>query len=155
MSKDFLNPDEGDETYTSEQDAGDGTGTEFGYVELPPEGDYEVVVMGVSAGRAKSSGNPQITLSLASPDVPAASAKYYMTNTPSAKWRFDRDLRALGLEPPVKGGKPYVFKADDFVGKKLLAKGKHETYQNRVSFKFAEIAPTAEGPGARAFGAAA
>lgn len=150
--QDFLSPDEGDEAYEAEQD-GSGDGTEFGYVELPAEGGYEVVVMGATAGRSKSSGAPQIILNLACPEYPGASSKYYITNTPGAKWRFDKDLQSFGLEPPTKE-KPYVFKSDDFVGKKVKAKGKHDRYQGRVNFKFVEIEPTAEGPGARAFAAA-
>lgn len=154
MGQDFLNsPDEGDETYTAEGE-GQAQEMEFGYVELPAEGKYEVVCMGAAFTRSKSSGAPQIILNLANPEVPGAASKYYMTNTPGGKWRFDADLKTFGLEPPTKE-KPVKLTADDFVGKKVTAKGVHDRYQGRLNFKFTEIEPTAEGPGARAFGAAA
>jgi len=148
---DFLdktaNPDEGDET------AGGAAGSEgeFGFVELAAEGWYEVIVTAAFYGTSKSSGAAQWTLSLACPELPAAAAKYYLTNTPGSQWRVEKDLRTFGLEPPVKGEKPVKYTSDEFVGKKIEALGKHDFYQGKKNFKFSEIRPTAEGPGARAY----
>lgn len=152
---DFLdktqNPDEGDET------AGGGAGAtsgEFDYVELAPEGWYEVIVTAAIFGTSKNSGAAQWVLSLGCPELPKAAAKYYLTNTPGSQWRVEKDLRTFGLEGPVKGQPPKRYDASDFVGKKIEALAKHDFYQGRKNFKFTEIRATAEGPGARAYQAA-
>ena len=152
---DFLdkthNPEEGDET--AQGGAEQSTEGSFEYIELAPEGWYEVVVMSAVFGTSKNSGAAQWTLSLACPELPPASAKYYLTNTPGSFWRIEKDLRTFGLEAPVKG-QPTKYRSEDFVGKKVEALGKHDTYQGRRNFKYTEIRPTAEGPGARAYQAA-
>ncbi len=147
-----ANPDEGDET--TQGDGGPATEGAFGYVELAPEGWYEVVVMSAIFGTSKSSGAAQWTLGLSCPELPAANAKYYLTNTPGSFWRVEKDLKVFGLEPPVKGQAPKIYTSDDFVGKKVEALGKHDVYQGRRGFKFNEIRVTPEGPGARAYQAA-
>lgn len=147
-----ANPEEGDETY---QGGGESqTEGEFGYVELAAEGWYEVIVTAAIYGTSKNSGAAQWTLSLACPELPQAAAKYYLTNAPGSQWRVEQDLKTFGLEPPVKGEKPKKYVADDFIGKKVEAQGKHDFYQGRKNFKFTAIRPTAEGPGARAYQAA-
>ena len=152
---DFLdktaNPDEGDETVQG--DAGAATEGAFDFVELAPEGWYEVIVTAAIYGTSKNSGAQQWTLTLGSPELPAANAKYYLTNTPGSFWRVEKDLKTLGLPVPEKGKPSPKYTSEDFVGKKVEAKGVHDTYQGRRNFKFAEIRATAEGPGARAYAA--
>lgn len=140
-------PDEGDETY----DVGAQSEGGFDFVEFAAEGWYEVICTSAVFGKAKSSGNSQWTLTLGSPDVPTANAKYYLTNSPGAFWRVEKDLKTFGLEPPVKGGPTVTYRSEDFVGKKVEALAKHETWNGRKTFKFTELRPTAEGPGARAY----
>jgi len=152
---DFLDPtakgpEEGDET---QPDAGAQTSGAFDFVELAPEGWYEVVCTSAIFGSSKNSGAAQWTLTLAAPALPAAAAKYYLTNAPGAFWRIEKDLRTLGLEAPAKGVSR-TYTSGDFVGKKFEALGKHDTWQGRRNFKFNEIRPGSEGPGARAYAAA-
>ena len=145
---DYLNPDEGDE---AEAGAGAPREMEFGGVDFPAAGEYEVVVYGGSFGQSKSAGNPMIILALNSPDVAGASAKYYLVNSPAAKWRFDKDLETFGITPPKVGEKIKLDVDRDFVGKKALAVGKVDTFNGHQSWKWISIRPTFEGPGARAF----
>lgn len=146
---DYMNPDEGDETAGAE---GAGAKKTFKNSSFAPEGDYEVIVMAAAFGTSKASGADQIVLNLSAPECPGAASKYYITNTPRAKWRFDSDLRALGLEPPSATHEPEYEAERDFVGKKLIATAKHDVFNGRPDFKFVAVKATPEGPGARAFG---
>lgn len=149
-SADTQNPDEGDETSAggAQETAGG-----FDFVELPPTGEYETVCMSAVYGTSKNSGAQQWTLQLACPELPAANAKYYLTNTPGGAWRVHQDLQTFGLPVPEKGKTSPTYQASDFVGKKVIATAVHDRWQGRLTFKFNAIKPTPEGPGARAFAA--
>jgi hypothetical protein len=137
---------------TDPEDGAEGlvTELELELPELPAEGTYDnVVVTTATFGKSKSSGKPQIILSLSAPED-GISSRYYITFMASTLWRVRKDFDALGVEMP-KPGAGIKVKPEDFIGKKVRARLAHETYNGRTSAKFVELFAPYEGAGTRAF----
>lgn len=152
----YLNPEEGaDQEYT------EGTEPEtpidpnsLDEQPLPAAGPYPNVVCTEADLTKSKKGNPMVVVTLSSSE-PEASAKYWIVNSKGSD-RFASGLGVFGLtidqtkEVLIKGGKAAV--AQLFVGKKVSATGKHDTYMGAKQFKWDTITVCAEGPGYREFG---
>ncbi len=143
---DVLDPGAG-----TEQQVDPNKAVSFTAAELAKQDDYNPICIACDPNaKSKKSGNAMIVLDLADPEHPKAAAKYYMVNTPSRLFNFNQVCAAFGVAE-LQVGVPVDYKAADFVGKKVRAKGIHETFNDALQFKFDEITAPPEGAGFRVF----
>jgi len=146
---DVLDPGAGTEQQVDPQKA-----VSFVAAELAPQAGYNPICIACNPNAKSRAGNAMIVLDLADPETPKANAKVYLVNTPSRLFNFNQVCGAFGVAP-LEVGVPVDYKAADFVGKKVRAKGIHETFNDALQFKFDEITAPPEGAGFRVFEAGA